>query len=93
MLNVDEFYAYYGVKVGEDAHMAINDCHVAAYSKYLYIVCKKDVGDPFLWLGLPIDGVVFYSNSHYLSMMLPFDSEKDETEEAIKSCHYLVSQV
>lgn len=92
MLNVEKFYKNYGLEVAPDSHMALHGCHIIAYPTQLFIMCVEYNGDPFKWLALPLDGIIFYSRSNYLSIVLLFDEEDDETEKSIQQCNYLIRQ-
>lgn len=93
MLNVDKFYGFYGVSPRDFEHLEIGAYQIMARDEKIFIMCTDAHVDPFMWLAQEIDGVVFYTRSGFLSVVLLFDSEIDETEEAVSICNRLVGIV
>jgi hypothetical protein len=91
MLNARQFYAAFGVNPGPDQHLEIEGRQVICYENKFYIVCLNFEVDPFNWLADPIDAVVFKTVSGYLAIMVLFDGENDQTQEAVEVCARLAA--
>jgi hypothetical protein len=90
MLSVDTFYHSYDCAPGNGEHMELLGKQVICYEDRLYIICLDPHADPFNWLSMAPDGIVFQTQSGYLAIMLIFDGEEEQTAQAIAMCNQVV---
>ena len=94
MLNIKQFYDTYGLPIPPSQEMVqLGDKLICAHSQKVFIVCQELHQEAFSWLVAGEDAIVFETAAGYLSIMLLFDSEKDETDRAIVVCNRLIGLV
>ncbi len=90
MLDDKRFYAHFGGEVGEDEVLEFANRQVFIRNDRLFVVSLDHRQDPFAWMSAELDSVVFTSKSGYLAIMVLFDSEADETAQAIEIANQLI---
>lgn len=90
MLNVKELYSRFYADPLPSEHIEYEGKQILAYTTKLFVICLEQHQDPFKWLNIDCDGIVFETASGYLAIMVLFDSEQDETEKAYQLCNQLI---
>lgn len=94
MLNVKDFYANYGLKLGALQHAIVNGYEVLVNEYSIIIISPELNQDPFVWLAYNFEGIVFVTKSDRLSMILIFDDEEeDETLKGVVATNRLIGLV
>lgn len=94
MLNVKNFYAYYGLEPAALQHAEIGQFEVYAEKNQVVVIHGDYHTDPFQWLSMGMEAIVFYTKSQRLAILILFDTEdEDETEVAVTQINRLVGIV
>lgn len=94
MLNVEKFYTSFGAShVTDTQHLEINEFRVLAHPDKVYLIDKRYNPDAFQWFSYPIDSIVFYTVERQLGLLVLFDKQVDETENAIQEINFLINAI